>query len=95
MYHDLIFDEKEKAKVNHTTRRIFLMEREITGYYFDGRKVMDIIYKDENGNETMEEWKMNDQLRTVLKKRYEADIEDAKYKIKCYSEHELVIPEHP
>ena len=31
----------------------------------------------------------------VLKKRYEADIEDAKYKIKCYSEHELVIPEHP
>ena len=38
---------------------------------------------------------MNDKLRTVLKKRYEADIEDAKYKIKCYSEHEIVIPEHP
>ena len=38
---------------------------------------------------------MNSKLRTVLKKRYEADIEDAKYKIKCYSEHELVIPEHP
>ena len=38
---------------------------------------------------------MNDKLRMVLKKRYEADIEDAKYKIKCYSEHELVIPEHP
>ena len=38
---------------------------------------------------------MNDKLRTVLKKRYEADIEDAKYKIKCYSEHELIIPEHP
>ena len=38
---------------------------------------------------------MNDKLRNVLKKRYEADIEDAKYKIKCYSEHELVIPEHP
>ena len=38
---------------------------------------------------------MNDKLKTVLKKRYEADIEDAKYKIKCYSEHELVIPEHP
>ena len=37
---------------------------------------------------------MNDKLRNVLKKRYEADIEDAKYKIKCYSEHELVIPEH-
>ena len=38
---------------------------------------------------------MNDKLRNVLKKRYEAEIEDAKYKIKCYSEHELVIPEHP
>ena len=38
---------------------------------------------------------MNNKLRTVLKKRYEADIEDAKYKIKCFSEHELVIPEHP
>ena len=39
--------------------------------------------------------KMNQKLRTVLKKRYEADIADAKYKIECYSEHELVIPEHP
>ena len=38
---------------------------------------------------------MNNKLRNVLKKRYEAEIEDAKYKIKCYSEHELVIPEHP
>jgi hypothetical protein len=38
---------------------------------------------------------MNDKLRNVLKKRYEADIADAKYKIRCYSEHELVIPEHP
>jgi len=38
---------------------------------------------------------MNNQIRTVLMKRYEAEIEDAKYKIKCYSEHELVIPEHP
>ena len=38
---------------------------------------------------------MNDKLRMVLKKRYEADIEDAKYKIKCFSEHEIVIPEHP
>ena len=46
----------------------------------------------------MKQWrngKMNDKLRMVLKKRYEADIEDAKYKIQCYSEHELVIPEHP
>ena len=38
---------------------------------------------------------MNNQIRTVLKKRYEAEIEDAKYKIKCYSEQELIMPEHP
>jgi hypothetical protein len=38
---------------------------------------------------------MNNQIRTVLKKKYEAEIADAKYKIKCFSEHELVIPEHP
>jgi hypothetical protein len=31
------------------------MEREIAGYYFDGEKSY-IIYKDEYGNETMEEW---------------------------------------
>ena len=46
----------------------------------------------------MKQWrngKMNEKLRMVLTKRYEAEIEDAKYKIKCYSEHELVIPEHP
>ena len=30
------------------------MEREISGYYFDGEKSW-IIYKDEYGNETMEE----------------------------------------
>ena len=41
------------------------------------------------------EVKMNNQIRTVLKKRYEAEIEDAKYKIKCYSEQELIMPEHP
>ena len=49
-------------------------------------------------NMVKKQWRkttMNDKLRTVLKKRYEADIEDAKYKIKCFSEHELVIPEHP
>ena len=38
---------------------------------------------------------MNNKLKEVLKRRYEAEIEDAKYKIYCYSEHELVIPEHP
>ena len=38
---------------------------------------------------------MNNQIRMVLKKRYEAEIADAKYKIKCYSDQELIIPEHP
>ena len=38
---------------------------------------------------------MNDKLRLVLRKRYEAEIEDAKYKIKCFSEQEIIIPEHP
>ena len=71
------------------------MEREIDGYYYDGEKSW-ILYKDEYGNmNTGGMDKMNNQIRTVLKKRYEADIEDAKYKIKCFSEHEIVIPEHP
>ena len=38
---------------------------------------------------------MNNKLRLVLKKRYEAEIEDTKYKIKCFSEQEIIIPEHP
>ena len=38
---------------------------------------------------------MNDKLRMVLKKKYEAEIEDAKYKIECFSQQELIIPEHP
>ena len=38
---------------------------------------------------------MNNKLRTVLKKKYEAEIEDAKYKIECFSQQELIIPEHP
>ena len=38
---------------------------------------------------------MNEDLKKVLIARYNAEIEDAKYKIKCYSEHELLIPEHP
>ena len=38
---------------------------------------------------------MNEKLRKVLMYRYNAEVEDALYKIKCYSEHELVIPEHP
>jgi len=38
---------------------------------------------------------MNLKLRNTLEARYRAEIEDAKYKIRCYSEHELTIPEHP
>ena len=69
------------------------MEREITGYFLMERS---LGYYTKT-NTVMKLWRttMNDKLRTVLKKRYEADIEDAKYKIKCYSEHEIVIPEHP
>ena len=55
------------------------------GYYI---KMNMVIKHRRNG-------KMNDQIKTVLKKRYEADIEDAKYKIKCYSEQALIIPQHP
>ena len=32
----------------------YIMEREISGYYYDGEKSW-ILYKDEDGNETMEE----------------------------------------
>ncbi len=42
-----------------------------------------------------EEVEMNDNIRKVLNYRYNAEIEDAKYKNKCYSEQELIIPEHP
>ena len=38
---------------------------------------------------------MIDTIRNVMLLRYKAEVEDAKYKIKCYSDHELVIPEHP
>ena len=41
-----------------------------------------------------EEVEMNDQLFRTLLKRYEAEIEDAMYKIKCIEDHSLVIPEH-
>ena len=37
---------------------------------------------------------MNEKLRMVLKKKYESEIEDAKYKIECFSQQELIIPEH-
>ena len=32
------------------------MEREIVGYYYDGKKSW-ILYQDEDGNQTQEEWK--------------------------------------
>ena len=32
------------------------VKRKVHGYYFDGKKSW-IIYKDEDGNVTMEEWK--------------------------------------
>ena len=38
---------------------------------------------------------MNKRLRKTLEARYQAEIEDARYKIKCYSEQEVIIPEHP
>ena len=37
---------------------------------------------------------MNDDLFRTLLKRYEAEIEDAMYKIKCIENHNLEIPEH-
>ena len=37
---------------------------------------------------------LNDRLRIVLIARYQADIADAKYKIKCFNDQEIVIPEH-
>jgi hypothetical protein len=38
---------------------------------------------------------MNNKLREVMIARYQAEIADAKYKIQCYSDQELIIPEHP
>ena len=38
---------------------------------------------------------MNERLRKVMVARYQAIVEDCKYKIRCYSDQEMVIPEHP
>ena len=38
---------------------------------------------------------MNQRLKEVMIARYNAVIEDCKYKIKCYSDQEIIIPEHP
>ena len=49
-------------------------------------------------NVVMKKWrktKMNEKLRKVLIYRYNAEIQDALYKIQCFSEQELLIPEHP
>ena len=37
---------------------------------------------------------MNDRLFRAILKRYEANIEDALYKIHCINDQQLVIPEH-
>ena len=37
---------------------------------------------------------MNDRLFRTILKRYEANIEDALYKIYCINDQQLVIPEH-
>ena len=38
---------------------------------------------------------MNQRLKEVMVARYNAVVEDCKYKIKCYSDQEIIIPEHP
>ncbi len=38
---------------------------------------------------------MNERLKKVMEVRYKSIIEDCKYKIKCYSDQEIIIPEHP
>ena len=38
---------------------------------------------------------MNERLKKVMTARYNSIIEDSKYKIKCYSDQEIIIPEHP
>jgi hypothetical protein len=37
---------------------------------------------------------MNDKMFKVLMKRYDAEIEDALYRIDCINDHNLIIPEH-
>ena len=38
---------------------------------------------------------MNERLKKVMEARYQAVIEDCKYKIKCYSDQEIIIPDLP
>ena len=44
------------------------MEREISGYYYDGEKSW-ILYKDEDGNETKEEWTDEQQTQNSSKEK--------------------------
>ena len=37
---------------------------------------------------------MNDKMFTALMKRYDAEIEDALYRIDCINDQNLIIPEH-
>ena len=37
---------------------------------------------------------MNDKMFKALMKRYDAEIEDALYRIDCINDHNLIIPEH-
>ena len=37
---------------------------------------------------------MNDKMFTALMKKYDAEIEDALYRIDALNEHNLIIPEH-
>ena len=41
-----------------------------------------------------QEGNMNENLFRTILKRYEAEIEDANYKIECICDHNMVIPEH-
>ena len=38
---------------------------------------------------------MNERLIKVMEAKYKAAIEDCKYKIRFYSDQEIIIPEHP
>ena len=37
---------------------------------------------------------MNDKMFKALMKKYDAEIEDALYRIDCMNDHNLIIPEH-
>tara|TARA_R100001163_G_scaffold43093_1_gene32510 strand:- start:291 stop:515 length:225 start_codon:yes stop_codon:yes gene_type:complete len=37
---------------------------------------------------------MNDKMFKALMKKYDAEIEDALYRIDCINDHNLIIPEH-